>query len=196
MSIIISMSLERTNKDQLHEIWLDDYVRFATQYLGAKHELKPPERAILFVDHADNNLFEFEALHEFALPAGSGTLALFHARFSQVILPYHEPDRILNTHSMKRFPRTTFCLSSLLSASFPRNPKTQIFKRTIAGTMVLSLSEDAIAERPESVLSHVAFAGLGTMLMKRTRELLFPLATDQETIDKADGYYISMIEGS
>lgn len=188
------MPQHRINPDQLHEYWLEDFVRFSARYLAVKYEKKPPERAVLFVDHDENNLFEFEAVHEFTVPGGSGALAMHHARFAQTILPYHEPERIINVESLTRFPQATFCLSSLLMAAFPRNPKTQIFKRNIAGTMVLSLSDDSLAERPESVLSHLAFAGLGVTLMKKARTLLCPLATDQETIETADGYYISMLE--
>jgi hypothetical protein len=180
--------MPKVNREALHERYFSNFVAFSREYLS-RHFGDGAVRAVLFVDNAQTAEFEYQIKHGLILPRGAGTLSLDMARHAQASLP---EARIVGG-DVKSFPATTFCLTTLLSSAFPRDPDTGISKRTTAGIKIMHDLED-FAEFPLPLQQHVAFGGLGVTLMKDVRRLLCPAADDQQAVKLASGYFISIFE--
>lgn len=181
--------MPKVNREALHERYFSNFVAFSRDYLSRTFG-SVPARAMLFLDNAQSTEFEYLVKHELMLPRGSGYLALSMARHAQATLPVAN---VIGAPDLKAFPDSTFCLASLLSSSFPRDPETGISKRTAAGIKIMHDPEDFL-EFPPRLQQHVAFGGFGVTLMKEVRNLLCPSADDQQTIKEASGYFISIFE--
>jgi hypothetical protein len=187
--------MHKINTDALHEQWLGGFASFATEYLTLRHGPGTVE-AILSMDFAENDLFEIEVRHRFMVPNGSGALVEDFALASRCNFPFlgMVPDRIINGGGLETLPPTTFCLSSLLFASYPRNVRTGVFKRTVAGSNVLSVADREIMPSDDGEPSgHAAFAGLGVQIMKKFRSMACPTASDEQALWLANDYYISIM---
>ncbi len=179
----------KINVDSLHEVWLGKYASFGEEYLSHKYGAGT-QQALVLVDYNGNDRYEFEVKHRIAVPNGAGKLCLELAKAAQTYIAYLSPEDVIND-DIKEFPKSTFCLYSLLYASYPRNTKTSIFKRNVGGTLVLSMADEEISSDNDSDLArHVAFAGLGVLLHRKFRSTC-PSLSDDKAIEAADGYYIS-----
>jgi len=174
------------NVEQLHSIWLDSIVDFSQNYLATKYGNKNCEAHIVSSVVETNN--SYQSLKNFNLPYGSAQIIMHMARFCKCTLC--EPDDILGCE-MKTFPEATFCLPSLLSAAFPKNVNTGIF-RPHDGSL-----DAGDLDNPSSVFRHphIAFSGIGIILMNECREILSPLATDSEVIRLADCHFLCLPRG-
>src|SRR4051812_34577553 len=142
------------NVEELHARWLAEYTEYAKEYLAKRHGRKEDLAAVMSLVPTDE--FAFEALGTFSLPAGSGRLILHMARFCRATFGKVEYLRGLDP-SIKDLPEPTFCLNSLLQASFPKNTETGFFKGHDCSISAGDLGDPESAFRS----AHIAFAGLG-----------------------------------
>ncbi len=176
------------NVEELHSRWLSEFAQFAEEYLAKRHGDKKDIGAIMALVPTDE--FAFECIGQFNLPAGAGRLILHMARFCRSTFGAVEYLKGLDPE-IKELPEPTFCLNSLLLAGFPKNTETGFFKGHDCSIAAGDLGDPDCAFRT----AHVAFAGLGVIIMNETRNILSPLSTDNEIIKLADGKYLSIIEG-
>lgn len=177
----------RVNVELLHERWLGEMASYATDYLGKRHGYKTSTAAVMTMVATDE--FAFETLGTFNLPAGAGRLMLHMARFCRCT--FGRPERIIGLPVvLDELPEPTFCLTSLLMASFPKNTETGYFKAHDCAMAVGDLGDPESAFRS----GHIAFAGLGVMIMNASRKILSPIAPDSEVIKLGNEKYLSIIE--
>jgi hypothetical protein len=175
------------NVEELHARWLSEYIEYTKKYLSIRHGPKNDIAAIMTLVPTDE--FAFQSLGAFNLPAGAGRLILHMARFCRSTFSQPEYIRGLAPDT-KELPEPTFCLNSLLTASFPINTETRVFKGHDCAIATGDLGEPDSAFRS----AHIAFAGLGVILMNESRKILSPLSTDNEIVKLADSKYLSIIE--
>jgi len=212
----------RYNVEAYHEGWLAGYEKLARQYFDSACKGKT-EDALLLVfcppdvplsqvepeveedddddedeENDDEGLeawdVKFECLRSFKLPAGASNLIMAMARFSLAgLMPPDKVDKC--PFEIREFPRTTFLMSALLEAGFPRNVHNGTFRGHDGGILVgyeslAELASDAGMERS----LHVIFAGLGVTLMRECRATMDPWLSDAEVIDRAENIYLSIFE--
>lgn len=176
----------RINVDGLHSRWLGEMSEFAMQYLTEKHGSAPTKGAVVkLTDDSEDFIFETEGT--LVLPPGTGILCLHMARFCRS--SFGRPEGIVGL-DIEEFPEPTFCLSSLLRASYPRNTETGVFHGHDGALGVGDLDDPESAFRA----AHVAFSGVGVLLMDGVRALLSPLAPDAQIIKIANGKYITILD--
>jgi hypothetical protein len=188
------MSIHRVkvDKDGLHELCLRSYEKFASDYLTFRH-VSGSQKCPIIVDFNGNDAFEFEVKATVELPKFAGQLCMEYARAAQTNLSYMTPDRIIGAEKMTSFPKATFCLFSLLQASYPRNPKTGIFKRNIGPILVLDMQDELVTPSGnDGKEGNVAFCGIGVTLLRGFRSAICPTLSDAEAIEAADGYYVAI----
>jgi len=176
----------RVNVEELHARWLNEFTNYAKEYLIKRHGKEKDIGAVMTLVKTDE--FAFESLGTFNLPAGSGRLILHMARFCRST--FGRPEYIRGLGDIEELPEPTFCLNSLLTASFPKNTETGTFKGHDCAISVGDLGDPDAAFRS----AHAAFAGLGVILMNEVRGILSPLSPDNEVIKLADSKYLSIIE--
>jgi hypothetical protein len=171
----------KTNAEMLHAMWLDQYDKFARAYLEKKGG-PGVEKAIVFgygpgsektisldemLEYGVDEEDFYKAVATIDLPAGSSDLILEMAKFSQADL--------IPAHGVSVREDRVFHLESLIVAAYPKHIDTGQFKGSCGG-MVLDgeLPDDSPFE------PHVAFAGLGVILMRGCRQSVSPLGSDEE----------------
>ena len=175
------------NVEELHSRWLDEMHAFAWAYLTQKHGIKPSTAAIVELLEEDNYIFDTKAV--FNLPAGAGNLILHMARFSRCT--FGTPDEIRGfPKRVDVLPEPTVCLLSLIEASFPKNTETDVFKAHDGAVCVGDLMHPDDAFRA----AHVAFSGLGVILMQEVRKHLSPLSTNDEIKKMCNGKFLSIYQ--
>lgn len=176
----------KINVEELHAKWLDEMVEFAWQYMVDKHGPVSCQAHIL--ELASEEEFVFESKGVFDLPPGAGLLCLFMARFARCTFT---PDRLVGL-SVEELPEAMFCLNNLLQAAFPRNVSTGVFKAHDGAVGVGAVDDPEFRHR----FPHVAFAGIGILMMQNVRRILSPLATDADVVKLTDGKFLAIIEDS
>lgn len=176
------------HKEELHSRWLKQLSDFAWLRMSGKLEC----RAIV-ASLPEGEDFLFESKGEFPLPWASDLLIMTMALFSKCTF--------LKCEGIKVGPETVparpiFCLSSLLQASFPKNVVTDRFKAH-DGADVLELDEtfaDRNNWRSCEKYDHVAFAGLGVIMMNEVRKILNPASSDAEIIRMSDEHFLCVVQ--
>lgn len=174
------------NLEEIHARWLDEMVDFAQKYMVERHGNKPMRAAILEIPNDD---FVFHCLGTFNIPAETDRLILHMARFCRCT--FGKPDAIIGLDNIKELPEPTFCLNSLLIAGFPKNLSTDIFRNHDGGIGGGDIGDPKAAFRS----AHIAFAGLGIILMNESRKILSPNfpSPNSQVLKMADGKFISFI---
>lgn len=167
------------NVEQIHANWLDEMVDFSWRFMAGHHKVGACEAVIVESVPESNN--SYRARSVFLLPYGSDRLIFHMARFSRCSLC--EPD--LEGFNVQSLPEALFCLQSILLASFPKNVETSFF-RAHDGALGAGEMDDESAYRGP----HVAFAGIGIMLMNACRQTFSPLAPDSEIVKLADQKFL------
>jgi hypothetical protein len=160
------------NVEQLHSGWREAYKKEARLLLGGD-----VMRAAVIspAEEAEVGNCEYQCHGIIAIP-DCEMMIYDMAKFCQVtLLP---PDGVRDL-DLQEFPEATFCLDLLLFASLPANPKTGMFRGNGVGVLVLNL-EDGTIENEDHWTA--AFGGLGIILMEKCRELLDPLATNEQML--------------
>lgn len=173
------------NVEELHSRWLDEMQAFSWAYLTKKYGLKPTTAVIVQLTEDDHYVFETKAF--FNLPAGADKLILHMARYARCT--FGTPDEIRGfPKKVDVLPEPTLCLHSLLEASFPKNTETDVFKAHDGAISVGDLMH------PDEVFrsAHIAFAGLGVILMQEIRKNLSPLSTNDEIKKMVNGKFLSI----
>jgi hypothetical protein len=176
----------KINVEGLHESWLQQYVAFAEDHLLSMGK----QEAVFVTDYLDSDGYDVEVKHRITVPSGAGAICLKYALAAQSYLSYMRPEHVINS-SIQEFPASTFCLQLLLQASYPRNVNTGVFRRSVAGTLVLSMSDGELETSALETREHLVFAGIGVTLMKKFRSLVCPTASDAQAMSIANGYYVS-----
>lgn len=175
------------NVEELHGRWLDEMAEFAREFMKRQYAgAKPEQAAIVTLSH--KNEYIFETLGIFDLPPGSGDIILLMARFCRCTLS--PPEAVIGLPGFtEQLPEPVFCLNSLLMAAFPKNTATGVFKGHDCAICVGDLGDPEGAFRS----GHVAFGGLGVILMNETRKILNPLAPDADVIKLADDHFLCIM---
>lgn len=166
--------------------WLDELESYTWKYLSRKHGTKKATAAIISLEDVAGDI-GFRADGIFELPSGSGTLALYMARFC---VRTFISNPVIYGLNIETLPEATFCLPSFLLAAYPKNIETGRFRDHNCGECAGDVTGDEKYFSPP----HAAFAGLGIMMMSVTRQILDPMASDQETIKIADERFLAIID--
>jgi hypothetical protein len=186
----------RVNIEALHEAWLADYERLALDYFRRTSSGKKSKAVLVRFSSSnpDDDLAIYECMGAFDLPWGSGRLLSYMARSSMTNMLY--PDEVIGSpFPMPEFPRTTFLVSSVLEASFPKNTRTGIFRGHNGGMLVSSHSYvEAEADVGRDAALGAVFAGLGVILMSVCRSIINPSAPDSGVVDEGENVYLCILE--
>lgn len=173
------------NVEACHARWLAEMREFSWEYLGKMHGTKNCLAAIIEIPPEAEELV-YVAKYVFSLPAGSDLLALQMARFAKCS---DDGGELLGVENLaKALPEATFCLNSLLLAAFPRNTRTGVIKMHDGAAGIGRPEPEHYKERGP----HVAFAGVGVIMMEKVRDYLAPLATDDNVTMLANSKYIAI----
>jgi hypothetical protein len=133
----------------------------------------------------EETIFSCDVIGKIKLPYGSDRLINTMALFSKATLSHITK---VNGMDWEKLPQNTFCLSSLLQAGFPKNVLTGIFK---AHDGAFSIGDQ---NYPDFQGNHVAFSGIGIILMNETRKILSPLSPDSEIVAMTEEVFLSISE--
>jgi hypothetical protein len=195
--------MTESNVQGLHQQWLQAYGDFARRYLGRRYPQKPQQTGYVlgFANNSDDDAFEMEVCGKVTLPPMSGAIMAHMARFSKIRM-YPSPDVVHGLESLKKFPKHTFNLASLIEAGYPRNVRTNFFKGTDGGDLVLSLTEylqeltDTSWKLPEFRKSmHGVFSGICVILLDACRsQICDPISSSDEDVVKAcDEHFLCVL---
>lgn len=172
------------NKEYLHSRWLSEIKDFAKGYFEEKFGKGTCLAAIITTPETDE--FVFRVASEMSLPKGSGALIAKMARFCKC--SFDGADGIVGFSD--GIPDATFCLHSLLAAAYPKDVHTGIFKAT-DGAIGPDEAEMRISG---DKADHVAFSGLGVILMQKSREVLGEMLPDEDVVTKAHDHFLAIKE--
>ena len=189
------------NNEAAHTSWLASAEKYAWQVQGKpcsaailnplneedEEERDPslsPEEHLLQKIFEEKEVYHYEGLGIIPLPHDAADLVFNMAR-STLSTPV--PSKIKNIE--EAIPFETFWLGELISVAYPRDVRTGIFKSTIGAVLIDGWDEKEIEpeDRPvyQEYALHRRFAGLGVILMREVRNILDPLASDQEIVELA-----------
>jgi len=171
--------------EAFHTACLDEMAGFAWRYMERQHG-PGRSRGILWRFQSDND-FIIESDGSFELPAGSGGLTSRMARFSRATIS--KPTEIVN-YSGEFLPEPVFSLQSVLQAAYPVNCDSNVFRNHDAGLA----AGEPFSEEGALRTAHVAFGGLGVILMIQCRMIFGALMSNSEVIAKAENYWISILD--
>jgi hypothetical protein len=183
------------NMDELHAGWLAEYERAAWSYCESVYGEKPCTGAICkFADFQVSEDDDYdkpclEVVMTIKVPCGTDRLIRDMARFSKMSV-FGVASATLTERQNASLITHSFCLHSLLQASYPRNPKTMRFKGCEGACCVLELGDVSEEKKP-----YCAFCGIGVMLLAAARKSLAPMATDEAVLDLSDGIIFGIIDG-
>lgn len=182
------------NSEEWGSIWLIEYERIAWSYCESAYGDKHCQGVICrFNDSLPANLDEpqhnLEVLAKIRMPCGSEKLIKDMAKFCRASI-CGMSSVSLSDQQNERLGDNAFCLQSLLSSAFPKNPRTTKFKGNIGPHAVLDLNDLSDFTRP-----YCAFCGLGVLLLSGTRRALSPISTDEKIMELSDGLILSIIDG-
>lgn len=211
--------MHKINVDALHEKWMDRAAESAWRFLGRKN----PQKFAVFSPNEEvdcGDPMEYSILGHIDLPPKTDSFLMHMARHTLSVPSMS--DECVKVMGLKRTPVPIFCLSSLLEASTPKSVTTQFFRGTI-GCMYLGglESQYEIAMEVSSLLdnnndgmgippdlsndpdlepdmkaeieNHSAFYGLGVIMMRATREMKDPLASNEQLIKEMLNHYIGKV---
>ena len=170
------------NVEQIHSLWLDEMVSFSWHFMAKRHQVGACEAAIIESVPDSNNSYRARSI--FLLPYGSDRLIFHMARFAHCSLCEPEPVGV------DTIPDALFCLQSVLLASFPMNTATGIFRAHDGALGVDEMDNPACLYRAQ----HVAFAGVGIMLMNVCRQTFSPLAPNSEIVKLCDQKFLGVFD--
>jgi hypothetical protein len=177
------------NLEEIHSNWLDGMATFCKNYLVEKHGKELAIGAVLELAEGEEG-YVFNCLGAFDLPSGSSRLIMHMARFTKCSFCPPDEVRGCDFYDFDEFPDTTFCLGSLLSSAFPKTIETDCFKAHDGAIDVGETKNPKTAFRRP----HVAFSGLGIILIEELRSILDPLAPNADVIKLADKKYLCVFE--
>lgn len=174
-----------TSKEAFQTKCLDEMTGFAWKYQANRYG--PFNATAILWRFQNENEFVLESDGKFDVPPKSGNLALNMARFARATLG--KPVRI-EGYRGDFIPEPVFSLQALLYAAFPVNCETSKFRWHDAG---LAAGEPL---SPEGQLraAHIAFGGLGNIIMGQCRTAFGELLSNVEVLAKAESYWISIID--
>lgn len=176
----------KTNTEMLHAMWLGQYREYCRKHLASNYGASTEEAIIFGYGPGSEARVSFEDLMyggdapiddfyevkaSFRLPRGSFHLMYEMAKSCQASL-LEVPISGVN-FVMNRF----FNLEAILCAAYPKNLDTGRFKGTIGGMLL-----DAV-EVDDDTAPHVAFAGLGAILMDECRKGIMAHGSDEEVCE-------------
>jgi len=185
------------NIEEFHARCLNEIVNFSQNFMREKFGdgecwgvlTKPSddekEDNILSLFEEGDTVFSCDVIGKIKLPKGSDKLINHMALFCKSTLSHITK---INGIDWNKLPENTYCLSSLLQASFPKNVVTGVFK---AHDGALSIGDVGY---PDFRGIHVAFSGIGIILLDETRKILAPLAPDAEIVNMTEEVFLSIEE--
>lgn len=178
------------NVEYFHERCYENYIQTAMDFFGPKTTdaaivcLADESCEINEIDEIED--IEYNCIGKFRIPEKSGYLISEMAKFSLSTISC--PGKIEGLDLID-FPKHIFCLKSVLQSGVPKDTKKGIFKINNGGLLLLSTDADTDEEK-----KHIAFAGLGIIIMKAARQIISPMSTDDEIIDLSFEKYLIIPE--
>lgn len=175
------------NVEKWHHVWLEEMSKFSWDYLSKKHGPTASNAVILTLEPdcaVEDDCSDCDIVRSrraFELPPRAGTLIMHMARFAKSSLS--QPYKIEGAN-FQELPENTFCLKSLLQASFPKDLDTGFFKH-YDGSTTIGNAPEGLYRAP-----HVAFSGIGIILMQNARMAFDPMLPDEDVIFEADGSFL------
>jgi len=181
------------NVEAWHEEWLSGHERLAAEYFLYRYGEGVVD-ALLVSDETNGEGPAYTCKGMLKLPNGTSSLIFKMAKCCAADLAPPEAVRGF-PFKFNRFPRASFLLSMLLEVSFPRDPRTGIFRGNNGGIIIGFDSFEEIRKGfGMRIAAHCAFAGLGVMLMRLCRSVVDPLITDEELIRRCERTYLCLFE--
>lgn len=172
------------NREHLHNQWLNCTENFAIDYFTKKYGEGKEQSFLITSISSQKVCIDFKVHKKILLPKGSSAIIMKMARFSQCRF---WPD-IVSGMDGEKIPKTTFCLKSLLLASYPRDVENGCFKAhdgaAIIGDEDISLNH--------AYAKHVAFSGLGIILLRETRTFFDCFLDDNEVVRRANEHFLAI----
>ena len=172
------------NKEYLHDRWIGEIKDFSLDYFEKKFGNGISDAAIVTSPETDE--FIFSVVKKLFLPMGSSTLIMKMALFCKC--SFDDAEGIVGFSD--GIPEATFCLHSLLMSAYPKDVHTGIFKAT-DGAIGPDEAEMRISG---DKADHVAFSGLGVILMQKSREVLGEMLPDEDVVTKAHDHFLAIKE--
>ena len=180
------------NVEEFHAHCLNEIVSFSKKYMEELYGKEKCFGLLIKASDMDDSVDFFDEDEEFScdiigkikLPHGTDKLINQMALFCRATLSHITK---VNNTSWTSLPKNTYALNSLLQSGFPKNVKTGVFK---AHDGALSIGE--IDEPSDFRAIHVAFSGIGIILMNETRKILSPMSPDSEVVDMAEELFLSI----
>ena len=170
------------NKEYLHSRWLGEIRDFALKYFKERFGGGTCRAAIIATPRTDE--FVFNVVREMDMPMGSDFLITMMARFCKC--SFDGADGIVGF--CDGIPDATFCLHSLLMAAYPRDVYTGIFKDTDG-----ALGPEEVGPNPsEEKAEHVAFAGLGVIVMQGARNAFGEMLPDEKVVEMSHDHFLAI----
>lgn len=184
-------------RNQAHAVWFEEYKAYAKAIL--KNGFGVGDCCAIILSPNEDNIAEifqegdmvvsepnYKSNGTIQLPYGSIQIFIALVKHSHFTMDFPVT---VNGYDFKKFPEYTFSLSALLSASFPRNLKTGIFKNTNGGLMVGLLEDITSGE----LGMHGTLSGLGVILMEECRKVISPFATDEDLVELTSEMFLSFM---
>lgn len=179
------------NKEAWHESWLRGFEQVSRQFLAREYGKGQSKAFVIRFDPGEAFKQEkpvYEVIGQFTLPRGGATLCsnfAIHTLAKDIIVA---PEVIKGP--LKKFPDETFFLQSLLEACYPYRSDGRGFKMNAELMIGYENVDEVMGEMGPWAAMTTAFFGFGYILMQNVRQVIDPLASAGQIIEKSGEAYL------